>query len=352
MGHIGPTWKAFRAVNSSCHQRRKAFLRAELVISSWLKHPLTYPRFEATLYNFIYVYACDTYVHAYIYNHTYIKIYIHTYCRIKSAGYKKRGIAQPINRVCGGLPGHQPDPRAVGGICRFYKFVDSDIVDMGMLIWVFLRTGPQYTYIYTYIYIYVYIYIYIMDTFGGLLTSIRTSFSWNSARPTGVTSIGNSQLVFNTHVLRNTSRLYINKFSVYIYYVLILWSMWNTVLHRSCAYLNIMAMCRHVGRSKDKMVRTPLAYGMDFEDVRFKAMDGCTLAAWYIPATRTWSGEMVARLFRWFSSDWFSGESPQGLLFAMDNWDAWKRWTGVVCYECRARSYTTKKGWLDTNHHQ
>ena len=64
-----------------------------------------------------------------------------------------------------------------------------------------------------------------------------------------------------------------------------------------------MAMCRRVGRSKDKMVRTPLAYGMDFEDVRFKAMDGCTLAAWYIPATRTWSGEMVALLFRWFSSD-------------------------------------------------
>lgn len=39
-----------------------------------------------------------------------------------------------------------------------------------------------------------------------------------------------------------------------------------------------------IGGITDKMVRTPLAYGMDFEDVRFKAMDGCTLAAWYIPA--------------------------------------------------------------------
>mmetsp|Transcript_68529 Transcript_68529/g.107859 ORF Transcript_68529/g.107859 Transcript_68529/m.107859 type:complete len:370 (+) Transcript_68529:58-1167(+) len=39
-----------------------------------------------------------------------------------------------------------------------------------------------------------------------------------------------------------------------------------------------------LGGITDKMVRTPLAYGMEFEEVRFKALDGCTLAAWYIPA--------------------------------------------------------------------
>ena len=43
----------------------------------------------------------------------------------------------------------------------------------------------------------------------------------------------------------------------------------------------------------DKMVRTPLAYGMDFEEVRFKAMDGCNLAAWYIPAKDKGSNKLA-----------------------------------------------------------
>ncbi|CAK9117435.1 unnamed protein product [Durusdinium trenchii] len=34
----------------------------------------------------------------------------------------------------------------------------------------------------------------------------------------------------------------------------------------------------------DTMVRTPAAYGMAYEDVRIEALDGCTLAAWHIPA--------------------------------------------------------------------
>ena len=192
MGHIRPTWKAFRAVNSSCHQRRKGAARQ---VGDFFMFEASVD-VSAVWSHFIYVYACDTYVHAYIYTY----IYIYTYCRIKSAVYKKRGIAQPINWVCGGLPSHQPDPHAVGGICRFYKYVDSDIVDMDMLIWVFVRTGPQYTYIYIciyiciymYIYIYVYTYIYIyryviyiciMDTFGGLLTSIRTNFFLEFSTP-------------------------------------------------------------------------------------------------------------------------------------------------------------------------
>ena len=124
--------------------------------------------------------------------HIYIYIYIYTYCRIKSAVYKKRGIAQPINWVCGGLPSHQPDPHAVGGICRFYKYVDSDIVDMDMLIWVFVRTGPQYTYIYVYIYIcihiYVYIYIYVICIYIYMYIYMYNGYIW------GATHIDKNQL--------------------------------------------------------------------------------------------------------------------------------------------------------------
>ncbi|CAE7698736.1 unnamed protein product [Symbiodinium sp. CCMP2592] len=38
------------------------------------------------------------------------------------------------------------------------------------------------------------------------------------------------------------------------------------------------------GERVKTMVRTPKAYDMAYEDVRFPAMDGCQLAAWYIPA--------------------------------------------------------------------
>ena len=38
------------------------------------------------------------------------------------------------------------------------------------------------------------------------------------------------------------------------------------------------------GELATKMVRTPKDHGMSFEDVRFPALDGCQIAAWYIPA--------------------------------------------------------------------
>ena len=48
-----------------------------------------------------------------------------------------------------------------------------------------------------------------------------------------------------------------------------------------------------IGGITDKMVRTPSAYGMDFEEVRFKAMDGCNLAGWYIPAKDKGSNKLA-----------------------------------------------------------
>ena len=48
-----------------------------------------------------------------------------------------------------------------------------------------------------------------------------------------------------------------------------------------------------IGGITDKMVRTPLAYGMDFEEVRFKAMDGCNLAGWYILAKDKGSNKLA-----------------------------------------------------------
>ena len=48
-----------------------------------------------------------------------------------------------------------------------------------------------------------------------------------------------------------------------------------------------------IGGITDKMVRTPLAYGMEFEEVRFKAMDGCNLAGWYIPAKDKGSNKLA-----------------------------------------------------------
>jgi len=38
------------------------------------------------------------------------------------------------------------------------------------------------------------------------------------------------------------------------------------------------------GDQVKKMVRTPKDHGMIYEDVRFPALDGCQIAAWYIPA--------------------------------------------------------------------
>lgn len=42
-----------------------------------------------------------------------------------------------------------------------------------------------------------------------------------------------------------------------------------------------------------KMVRTPKDHGMDYVDVRFPALDGCQLAAWYIPAKEKTSKKLA-----------------------------------------------------------